>query len=156
MITLDNLDHLLSLIGCVGQHEKRGADWYRCFIHKPQSNGIPLSLGRVMFRNGEYSHTKFYSPPRNGDIMEKDRIYFNWWVVARLDRVLTDDEWDFLVHEATQRAHSKRKAKLEARAKLPKIRPNGKPYSRRAIAPANPRGMAYTVLSEILNEADPS
>lgn len=50
-VTIDNVRDVLAAIGCEGAREEaRGQDWHRIFIHVPQPDGIPLSIGRVMFR----------------------------------------------------------------------------------------------------------
>jgi len=151
-IRIDNVSEILSHIGCEGVHEPRGQGWHRVFIHVPQADGVPLSIGRVMFQHGEYSHVKWYCPPSCGDIQETDVYWFRWVVYTATEKHLGSQSWQRLKTKAKQRAKEKRQAKLDARAALPTHKPNGQPYKRKAISPANERSAARDVVSEWISK----
>lgn len=139
MITIDNINERLKLAGCVGIHDKRGANWHRVFIHKVREGQPPLSLGRVMFHDGEYSHVKWYSFPNRGNIQARDFDFWNILSAIHYKRTIGEAQWEFIVREATALAKAHRQIKLDARAKLPKFSASGKLKSRPRIAEANPR-----------------
>lgn len=139
MITIENVNTRLKLAGCVGIHDKRGANWHRVFIHMQREGKPPLSLGRVMFHEGEFSHVKWYGFPSRGGIQQGDFQVWNIWCALHYNRTLSNDQWEFIVRDATELAKFHRQAKLDARAKLPKFSASGKLKSRPRIAEANPR-----------------
>lgn len=139
MITIENVNQRLALVGCVGKHEQRGANWYRVFIHVQRKGQPPLSIGRVMFHEGKFSHVKWYGFPSFGSIQQGDFQVWNTWCALHYNRTITPEQWNSIVSQATVQAKAHRQAKLDARAKLPKYSASGKLKSRPRIADINPR-----------------
>lgn len=137
-VTMVNVQRLLKQIGCVGDHERKGNDWDRVYIHVPDPDGgAPLSLGRVMFYRGAYSHVKWYVEPSE-QLFNWHRYYFNWHRNIKGHELISEEEWPDFVKQATARARDKWQARKAERAALPTHNANGKKIKRRAIAPPNP------------------
>jgi hypothetical protein len=152
-VRIDNVSELLAAIGCKGEHEKRGQGWHRVFIHAPQKDSdIPLSLGRVMFHNGEFYGVKWYGS-LTGFIQEHDWYYFRWIVYVNTGKFLGVQSWERLKKLAFEKAKAdfaERKAKrLELNAT--RIAQGKKPRTR-AFHPLNPRKAAREIAWAWINK----
>lgn len=144
----DNVTEHLSVFGLTGQHERRGQGWHRTFIHLPQSGGERMSLGRVMFKDGEFSHIKWYVNS-HGAIGPLDYYKVGLDVYRRFGLFIDAPAWSDLVERAKAHAVAKRKAKEEWRRNNPR---SGASKRRRALAPPNEVTSLYQVLSDDLSE----
>ncbi|NOQ30279.1 MAG: hypothetical protein GQ570_04055 [Helicobacteraceae bacterium] len=152
-ITLENIDNLLSIIGCTGYHQQRGEHWDRVFINVPQESGVPLSLGRVMFENGTFSHVNWYCYPDRGVINDAHRHYFNFYLAVNNLPILEDLMWGGFVKSVTNIAQIEYNKKVQAREALPKFKANGKMIRRSALAPPNQCKEAYKILTDLINDS---
>lgn len=152
-VTLENVDAMLSAVGCKAQHEPRGQGWHRVSITVPQPDGVALSIGRVMFKDGEYQHVKWYCPPCTGDIQETDIFWFRWHLLATWGVILFDQEWDTLVEEAKVKAVTDHvQAVADRRALNEARRACGKKPRSKALAQPNQRSAARHILAQRLTK----
>lgn len=151
--TLQAIDAILDAIGCDAQHQPKGQGWHRCYMHLRQLDGVPVSLGRVMFRFGKFTHIKWYVSPQNGELIHWHLHYFNFLLYTHLGELLDAPAWADLVERSNDLAKERRQHKLQKRAELPTHRPDGKKISRRPIAPPNPCRAALDIVWDYINEA---
>lgn len=150
-IRIDTISSILESIGCKSDHQPKGQGWHRVFIHLPQPDGIPVSLGRVMFKHGEYKWVKWYSPPVEGDLQDWDVVWFDWHMMLMLGRRMGDQMWQEIRHAAVARARQEFELKKEARAQLNETRKaEGKKVRTGKLAPPNPRRAACKIMSEYI------
>lgn len=151
-IRIDNVSAILESIGCKGDHQAKGQGWHRVYIHLPQPDGVPVSLGRVMFEHGAFKWVKWYSPPSEGDLQEWDVVYFNWHLRIMLNKCMGPKSWQRLKEESAKRAREQFEARKKAREELNASRKaNGKKVRTGRIAPPNQRGAAREIISEYLS-----
>ena len=152
-ITIENVSAILESIGCKSQHEARGAEWHRVFIHLPQPEGHPVSIGRVMFHDGLYQWAKWYSPPAQGDLTDSDIVYFSWYLMITLHKKMSVASWESLKESARKRAIEKFELRKESRSNLNKGRTQaGKKARTKAIAQPNQRGAAREIFQEYVSK----
>lgn len=150
-VTMVNVQRLLKQIGCVGDHERKGNDWDRVYIHVPDPDtGIPSSLGRVMFHRGAYSHVKWYIEPKE-QLFHWHRYYFNWYRNLKGHELISEEEWPEFVALAKAKAIMKWEERRALRKDRPTHNANGKKIKRRAIAPPNPCSAAIRMERERLD-----
>uniref|UniRef100_A0AAU6W1B8 Uncharacterized protein n=1 Tax=Pseudomonas phage Pavpe01 TaxID=3138545 RepID=A0AAU6W1B8_9VIRU len=146
-VRIDNVRDILAVFGMVGEHERRGQGWHRTFIHIPQPSGIPLSIGRVMFQDGQYSHIKWYVNSY-GDIGPLDFYMFGVTFYIATGIVLDAPAWSDLCDRATTAAQAEYEGKVEQRRLNPAYDRHGNHKRRRALSPPNPVKHVYRILNE--------
>lgn len=118
-------------LGFKPQHQTTGQGWSRAFIHWPQESGIPLSLGRVMFKDGELQHIKWYCTG------EADGFHSFKAMQLRIrlfdGATLSQEKWDSIVVNAKAMCAADLKAKQDNRASLPKFSQSGRKIKRGRI-----------------------
>lgn len=151
-ITIENVCSILESIGCKGEHDAKGQGWHRVYIHLPQADGVPVSLGRVMFEDGEFRWVKWYSPPSRGDLQEFDAVYFNWHLRIILDKCMGVKSWQRLKEKSASLACEQFEARKKAREELNANRKaNGKKVRTGKIAPVNQCNAARKIVSEYIS-----
>lgn len=122
----------LRLAGQAG-HTAHG--YSSCFIHQDQpGSSIPLSLGKVVFCNGEYSHLKWYCYPCGDKVDAADRAFYTLDFYLRTGDLLSDAAWDSLLFEAKTRGAKIYADRLESRNRLPQRGASGNFIKRKAIS----------------------
>lgn len=147
-VTPENVGSILSAIGCVPYVQTVAQGWRRVFIHVPQEDGIPLSVGRVMFHNGKFSHVKWYSGPESGDLQDHHLYCFRWNFYISTGVVMLDDMWDLFRKEAKELSLKLYQQRVDARAELNRI----KPKKRRKLWPANQCSAAQKIFEQWVEE----
>lgn len=150
-VGIDNICDVLAVFGMVGIHERRGQGWHRTFIHVPQPGGIPLSIGRVMFEQGRYSHIKWYCNS-HGELGPLDFYMLGLTFYIATGVQLDAPAWSDLCDRATTAAQAEYDDKCEQRRLNPKFDRHGRPQRRRALAPRNPVKHAYRILAEYVSD----
>ncbi len=123
--------------------ETGSTDFHRVFV---RVDGV--TIGRLCFMNGQYSHPKWYKP---GDIRtfdSSDYVAAKWEKFVRGEQ-LTRAEYDVLVKRATKQA-AERLAELQAaRARLPPLGldKEGRPKHRKRLEGPNPRHELFRLLN---------
>lgn len=103
----------------------RHPDWEHGYLSLQVGEDMPVSLGRMIFHKGVYSHTKYYGNVGNNYL----RYKINWLI--RFNIVIKPVMWGLIWMKAEAEANKRFEAKVKARAKLP-------PKKRRVLCQPNP------------------
>ena len=152
-ITPRNVLGILEIFGLTGCIVHKGQGWSRCYVqHCAQPsrlvpNPIALQFGRIMFKDGKFSHFNFYLDP-SGRIHET--MYYEVALrVFQLSGIELDaPAWSDLVARATAQADEEFEVKRLEREKL--NQPTTK--KRRKLAPPNYAHTLVKVLEKDLSE----
>lgn len=151
-ISIENVCGILESIGYRGEHDAKSQGWHRVYIHLPQAGGVPVSLGRVMFEDGEFRWVKWYAPPDRGDLQEFDKVYFDWYLRITLDKCMGMKSWQRLKEKSQRLAREQFWARKNAREELNVNRKaNGKKARSGKVAPVNQRNAARKIVSEYIS-----
>lgn len=152
-LTLKNILGILEIFGLQGVIVVKGQGWSRCYVQhcapatRLEPNPIPLQFGRVMFKDGKFSHFNFYLDP-SGRIHET--MYYE--VALRLFQLtgleLDAPAWSDLVARATEQADKEFEAQRREREK--QDQPATK--KRRTLSPPNYAHTLVKVLEMDLSE----
>lgn len=151
--TLKNIRGILEIFGLQGIIVVKGQGWSRCYVQhcapatRLEPNPIPLQFGRVMFKDGKFSHFNFYLDP-SGRIHET--MYYE--VALRVFQLtgieLDAPAWSDLVARATEKADKDFKAKRRER----ETRTADTTKKRRTLSPPNYAHTLVKVLEKDLSE----
>ena len=152
--TLKNILGILEIFGLQGGVVVvKGQGWSRCYVQhcapatKLEPNPIPLQFGRVMFKDGKFSHFNFYLDP-SGRIHET--MYYE--VALRVFQLtgieLDAPAWSDLVARATEKADKEFKGKNLERENLGR----SSPKKRRKLSLPNYAHTLVKVLEKDLSE----
>lgn len=151
--TLKNIRGILEIFGLQGVIVIKGQGWSRCYVQhcasatRLEPNPIPLQFGRVMFKDGKFSHFNFYLDP-TGRIHET--MYYE--VALRVFQLtgleLDAPAWSDLVARATEKADKEFKGKHLERENLGR----SSPKKRRKLNPPNYAHTLVKVLEKDLSE----
>lgn len=155
-VTMVNVEAILVALGCRGDHESRGENWDRVFIHVPDPDGgAPMSLGRVMFYRGKFSHVKWYIEPKD-QIFPWHRYWTNWHRLLTGQRLITEADWPAYAALAERSARFKWQMRKASRAELPTHNAKGKKVKRRAIQPPKPARALVDMAHEKPEDPEPT
>lgn len=153
-ITPRNVLGILEIFGLTGHMVHKGQGWSRCYVqHCAQPTRlvptpIPLQFGRVMFKDGKFSHFNFYLDPQ-GRI--HDTMYYE--VALRVFQLtgieLDAPAWSDLVARATEKADKDFEAQRREREKLNQATTTKK---RRKLSPPNYAHTLVKLLEKDLSE----
>jgi hypothetical protein len=149
--TLKNIRGILEIFGLQGVIVIKGQGWSRCYVQhcapatRLEPNPIPLQFGRVMFKDGKFSHFNFYLDP-TGRI--HDTMYYE--VALLLFRAtgieLDAPAWDDLVARAKLREDARCEQRARERGQLPA---KAKGARRKLSAPNYAHAVMQTLESDI-------
>lgn len=148
-ITIENVADIFSAAGLsLAPLEVRGEQWHRRFIHLYEDGSrTPLSLGRVMFFRGKYSHIKWYSYPTQGDFTRRDKAYQDLRLYIATGTTMDEDEWAWFKSYASRVARHTNQSKQAERDKLT-------PKKRKRLMVRTPRWGATEAMKTIISERE--